>query len=247
VIATGLMILSAVCAPLQEPQGEQPQSAAAIVTKMLARYAGAKTMTGKITLTQGAMGQSGQVHTEFQFELPAKLYIRQVKSTGQGASCLITSDGKYFSYPSPKLTWQDPGTRLVEAVKVRDKQLTVNEIYAAVGLSLVDRNPALDIAIGRKEDLEFLRNQWAGIEYRGTVREGDEDLHVVIGGYREYGTAPVTGQFRMKIGPEGDLREYALSESLKLGDLGVQTVLSTWAVRIEVDGKPDQALFKLVR
>jgi hypothetical protein len=212
---------------------------------MFAKFAGAQTLTGRIVLTQGAMNQSGQLVTEVQYERPSKLFIRQTKGTSS-TSVTVASDGKLFTYPAPKLPWQSEGTRLFESVKVRDKTLTIGDIYSASGLSLIDRCAPLDIAIGRKEDLDFLRRQWATLEYKGTADRSGETVHVIMGSWRDYGNAPVTGQFRMLLSQDAELREYAVSEGVNIPDLGTRTtVMSVWDVKLQINGKPDPALFKV--
>ncbi len=227
----------------------QAPSPAQIVSKMIGRYNAAQTLSGKIQLTSMIKGQGGSLVTKVQFELPSKLYIRQEKLYGDGRIWLVTSDGKRFSYePPPGLP---PGktqvNRLIEPINLKDgKSLTVRDVYAASVASIGDRSPVLDIAIGRKEDLEYLRFQWATLRYEGVTRYGDEEVHAISGDWREYGTAPVTGQFRMLINEAGDLRQYVISEKVNLETAGTQRLDSVWDVQLQVNGAVDPALFKLV-
>ncbi len=242
----GVLLALSVVSQAASPGSRAPNSAQ-LISAMLAKYAAARSLTGTITLTQSAMDHAGQLRTTLQFELPSKLYLRQDLATGQGRTWLVTSDGKYFSYDVPKLPWQDRGTRLVEPVVYRGRTQSVREIYAASALSLGDRSAPLDIAIGRNEDLRYLKNQWASLRYQGRTKLRDEDVHVIMGDWREYGDAPASGQFRMMLSESGDLRQYALSENFALPTVGQKNVVSIWDVRLEVDAKPDPNLFKLVR
>lgn len=225
----------------------QAPNPAQMLSEMIAKYSAAKSLVGTITLSQSAMNQTGQIRTYFQFEYPSKLYIRQDMTTGTGGRWLVTSDGKFFSYDVPKLPWQDKGTRLVEPVVFQGKTLGVRDIYAAASLSLGDRSAPLDIAIGRSEDLRYLRNQWATLRYQGTTRLGEEEVHVIMGDWREYGDAPVSGQFRIMLNANNELRQYALSENFALPTVGQKNVVSIWDVRIDLLAKPDSGLFKLAR
>lgn len=250
---TAWILVIAALQPWQGAQGGQAAqdqgqaSPAQIVSQMISKYSQAKSLTGKIVLTQTALNQSGQVTTDVQFELPSKLYIRQRKSTGPDTA-IVTSDGKRFTYLAPRRPGEVEGTRVIEAVQFQGKILTVRDIYSASVLSLFDRNAPLDIAIGRREDLEFLRHQWASLEYKGTTKRGNETVHVVMGSWREYGAVPVTGQFRLMVTQDFELREYTVSETVQPNGAQRPTnVLSTWTVDLQIDAKPDPNLFQVVK
>ncbi len=225
----------------QEPGGVSPSE---LISRMLQRYSSARSLTGSIVLSVTTMGQTAQARTDVQFELPSKLYLRQSRAT---ASCLVTSDGKRFSYDAPKLTWHDKGVRLVEPVSLSNgKTLAVRDIYAAATASLIDRSAPLDIAIGRREDLEFLRRQWATLRYQGKVSHDGAEVHAITGDWKEYGDAPRTsGSFRMLISDSGDLKQYAVSETVDVPPLGNKTVVSVWEVSLTVNGKPNAELFRV--
>jgi hypothetical protein len=228
--------------PAQNPG--PPVNPAALVGKMLAFYNDAKSLTGRITLTQSANGVSGTVETFLQFEAPNKLYIRQQKSTGDRPVYLVVSNGKRFAYDSPIRD----GKRLVEEVNPDPRVVfTYREIYAAASAGLADRSTPLDIAIGRREDLAFLRNQWATVTHKGMAKYGEESVHVISGDWRPYREANAEGQYRMYITETGELRQFALAETIRpAGGQPIQA-MSTWNVKLTKNGKPDPALFNTVR
>lgn len=235
-----LVVLAALLAPGQDRTPSQ------LVSAMLARYNGAQSMTGSITFTQSAGDSSGQIVTQLQFERPAKLYIRQEKKTANAQVRIITCDGKHFTYDKPNDGYGFGSGRLIEPVKVGNLNLTLGEIYAiSAAKSIPDRSVPLDIAIGRKEDLEFIRSQWTNLRAGPSKEQGGEALSIVMGDWREYGSAPVTGRFQLSIGPSGDLRQYAIQETLVVEGQQI-SVLSRWDVDLKVNGAPDQKLFKLV-
>lgn len=232
-------------------QGEaapQAVDAAGLVSKMLAYYSDSETLTGTIMMQVKDSAGSVTVTTKLQYEKPSKLYIRQQKSTGDHRTWLVVSNGKHFSYNVPmSVQNDDPSKRLVEPVKVGDVTLTLKDIYAASAQGLGDRSAALDIAISNLEDLRYLRNQWKTVEYKGETEYEDAKVHVVMGQWRAYGSAPVQGQYRMYITDTGELKQFARSETLGDGT-GVAIPLTTiWDVKLVKNGKPDPKLFEKLK
>lgn len=231
-----LVSLLAITVIAQEP------SPAKLLSEMFAKYASAKTVSGTITLTQGTERETGQIVTELAYERPAKLFIRQVRATQSRRVWLVTSDGKYFSYGKPDPT---VGGRLVEPVSNEKRTLDLGGIYAAASASLGDRSAPLDIAISRREDLAAVRAQLATLDYVGTKDLGGETVHVIEGKWREYGEAPATGKFTICIGPNSDLRVYAVTEPMSIGG-AVLNVLSRWDVNLKVGADIGANVFKVV-
>lgn len=231
----------------------QGSNAAEVVSKMLAHYNAAQTMTGTILMTQSAMGKSVRTETVLQFEKPDKLYIKQISRSSQPRQWLVTCDGQYVAYDTPNDIRDTNEERLVEPLVSNGVKQKFTDIYRAVVRSLGDRSAPLDIAINRLEDLKFLRGQWKTVEWAGEEEVNGEKLQSVRGLWREYPDAPThSGTFQMWITPSGDLRRYAIIELVKFplgpGQLSdPQEVITTWDARLVVDGKPDPALFKLVR
>lgn len=222
-------------------------SAASIVSKMIARYHEADSMTGKITMQQGLGTQTVSATTVLQYERPNKLYIRQTFKGEEAREVLVTCDGRHFSYNTPEnLPGSENLKRLVEAVSTQFGTLDLGGVYAASSKSLLDRSVALDLAVSRKEDLTYRRNQWATLSYVGKTTLQKESVHRITGRYRPYGEADVTGSYEMYINDSGDLRRYTLTTQLQ--DSGrVMTVMGAWDVNLAVNGKPDPALFRVVR
>lgn len=249
-------MLTLMIAAAMLPQGD----AAALVGKMLARYDGAKTLTGTIRFTQTANNVSIVIDTAIQYEKPSKLFIRQERRSSEPRIFLVTSDGQHFSYDLPEDRVAAQGERLIEPVKQLGRDLDIRQIYAAASRSLGDRSAPLDIAIARTEDLRFIRNQWATVDFAPS--QPDTGLRVVTGNWRLNATAPASGQYEMWITEEGELKRYQQSEIIQpettvldekfrprpLGlNAGPIQIVSIWDVNLQVDGKPDNALFKVVR
>jgi len=237
---------------------QQPE-AKDLLAKMMARYHDAKTLVGKIHLTVSAQNQSVSMDTVVQFELPSKVYIKQQKNVAnpdpdQPNTWLVTSDGRNFTYDAPivanSLGHTTRGTRLGESVFNATYNITndVRSIYLAAGKSLGDRSMPLDVAIGRKEDLVYRRNQWVDYNVTGQKEVNGKTAYIVSGNYRDYASAPSTGVYQIVLTAEGDILQYVEKTKIALDSQGSQVVTLTnqWDVDLTVNGKVDPLLFKVV-
>lgn len=247
---TPIVLLVVSLAAFACAQEAGPTSPSALVSRMLARYANVNSMVGTIRFTQTAQSKSVSIETTLQFERPSKLFIRQQLRSSDPMTWLVVSDGKEFSYNTPENL---PGAanlpRLIEKVVQNDIALDTRAIYKAAASSIGDRSAPLDIVIGDPDDLKGLTYQWASLEYRGRVRLGDEDVDLIVGRWRPYGTAPAHGTYEMYLTPSGELRRYVVIESVSAGPQNptVIQVHSVWDVRLTINGKVDPALFKVIR
>lgn len=234
-----LIAAIAICTPDQQTPG-------AVLSQMLAKYSAAKTLSGTILLTQGSEQESGQISTSLQYERPAKLYLRQEKKTADRRTWLITSDGKHFSYDKPNQASDYGAGRLVEAIVSAAGTLKLGDIYAVgAGKSLPDRSAPLDIAIGRREDLEFIRGQWANLSTEPARELDGRTVNSIVGDWREYGTAAITGRFQFLITPEGEMKRYTIVEKIVING-NIVTITSRWDIDLKIDGPVDPKLFKVV-
>lgn len=246
------LLLAQVSAPAQTAQ-----SPSVLITKMFAKYAAAETLLGKIRLTQTAGSASVTVDTDLQLERPSKMYLRQARGGSDPKMWLVTSDGKMFSYGRPEgiLYGKD---RYLENVHVQDKVpgldvqrdifLTNKDIYVAVRKSIGDRNAAMDIAVGRSDDLRVLTSQWTAFANYGKFKVNDVEANKILGGYvGEYGQAP-SGSFELYITDDGDLVRYVVRQKMKFPQASQETfeIVSTWDSVLLVNAKVNPALFEVV-
>jgi len=254
ILAFSLTLLGQ-AAPAQNP-------AAQLVSKMLAYYSNAPTMTGTITLTASDGKGQVQVVTHLQYQRPSKLYIRQEKEGRDPLQWLTVSDGKLFSYDSPANL---PGRqhRLIESVyqlianeftsdgSAVHRDYNVGEIYSVVAeASLGDRSVPLDIAIGRVEHLNHDVLTWMTVESGGKATLNGTDVNVINGKWREYGNqvsdpqyAP--GTYEMLITDGGKLVRYTIKRKVGPKESGGVLLTEAWDVDLTVNGKPDPNLFRL--
>jgi hypothetical protein len=244
------------------PQGA---SAGPLISKMFAYYNDATSMSGKIRFTQAFQNRQSVIDTVFQFENPAKIYINQVLQAPYGSRrWLVTGDGVGFSYDPPAVVGDGrAGNRLYEPVQYippppRKKTdpviqappaMTVRTIYAAVSKSVGDRNLPLDVAFGRKEDLQFIKGQIVGATLGDDQEVSGVKCHFISGSWRDYDGASVNGSFQLWIADDGQLKRFARQENVAFDNNGQQvsgTVQSLWEVNITKNGGVDPQLFKVV-
>lgn len=231
-------------------QGSPATSGGALVSKMLAKYYGAKTMKGEInyTATDG-QGKAG-VKTVFQFKQPSQLYIRQEKWGGSNPQTwIVSSDGKFFSYNTPSnIDWSSSDKRLVEPVTQNGEAYSYQKIYGvAAAFSLGDRSMPLDVAIGASVDLKHLSLTWINASDKGVAKVNGVDAHVVTGDWRPYGNNVNSGRYEMDIAEDGSLVRYIILRPFILSDGSTIPVTETWDVSIQVNGEVDPNLFRVVK
>lgn len=220
------------------------ENAAESVSKMLAGYANAKTISGNIKMTQSLGSVSVQIDTYLQLERPGKLYLRQErKSLNDPRTWIVSADGTYFSYAVPAER-ADTAQRLIEAYGPGQD---LKDAYNASARSMGDRDAPLAIAISRQKDLEFVRNQWVTVGTIDPKPEGSDGLLVVGGKWREYKSMPSSGTFEMWLTPDGELKKYIRRETIAAEGLAPQSVITRWDVDLAINGKVDPNLFQLVR
>lgn len=242
----GLVLAGQAAAPAPTVAAPAEETAPALVSRMIARYAAAKTLRGRIVMSQRLGDRSLQTTTEIQAEAPSRLFIRQSQAGVLNNVALITGDGQQFSYPVPVDLAGRPGERLIESVDQGGVMLDYRRIYAVVGRSLLDRSTALDLVIARLEDLRFVRNQWATLaEVSPSPVPG---TRTVGGQWREYGEAAVSGSFTMSIDAGAQLRRFTLTETIAIPGTGrAEPITTVWDVDVAVDAPVDAGMFRLVR
>lgn len=230
---TSLLALSALLSASQEV------SASKLISEMFSKYSSAQTMTGSIRLQQSVGQQGGVLLTDLQFERPGKLYINQTAQSPKSKSWLVTADGKRFSYQDPI---EGSSKRLIETMKPEGKSLTIADVYTASSKSIGDRSVPLDIAIGRNEDLRFVSGQWASLQYAGSFETEGVQLHRIVGDWRAYGNAAVSGKFTLLMTQAHELKRYIVEETWQINGQSMP-VMSVWNVDLKLNGAVDPSKF----
>lgn len=224
---------------------------AQLVSRMLARYASATSLSGTISYTQSAGSVAIHGQTQVQYVKPDKLFIKQTMEGPQKGVYRVVSDGEKFSYSLP----QDlpdlipPGGEnqlLVEPVLQKGKKLDLVDIYTIGSSGLVDKPAAMDIAIGRVEGLRSFRSQLATVRDEGVERMDGVDVHIIAGDWRQYESAPVSGTYRLGVTDAGDLVFYSIKEVVADPQVKMtpQEIVTTWKASLKVNGPTDPKLFQ---
>lgn len=218
----------------------------ALVSAMFARYANADKLSGTVQFTQSGAERSLTITTAVQVERLHKIYVKQVRPDTK-QSAIIAADGQMFTYEMPDSIAKRPGDRLYEFQNQRGVVYTVGDIYS-IGLpGLLDRSPVLDVLIAKTEHLRYVRGQIASLAWKGGKAPEQGANGVVVGEWRAYQSAPVSGQFSMTISPEGDLKNWNVKEHVAVPGQKPILVTSDWTVNVKVGDSGNPALFKVVR
>lgn len=218
---------------------EAAPSPAQLVSKMMSRYHGAKTLGGTIH-TEIEIGDAKlTIDTVLWIERPSKLYLKQ--STSPGMEFLVTADGREFSYDAPMRGIGDLSPRLLEYQGAND----VGAVYATASMSLGERSTPLDLAISRKDDLAMLRDQWVTVEDGGSKELGGKPCRMVTGKWTSNPVYGQLGHYAMWITPEGDLLRFEVRGPNP--EVQGQTITRLHTVDISVGATPPDGQFKVVR
>ncbi|HSI73199.1 MAG TPA: hypothetical protein VK934_08470 [Fimbriimonas sp.] len=236
------------------PQDAPQETAVQVVEKALAHYAEARTIAGTVALKQQARGVIVKSETLLQFDKPSKIVLRQVYNgfepipdTNNVRPSVIRraliSDGKTFSFDLPDGV-RGKG-RSIERVSQNGHSQTIQDLYETERLSLVDKNPMLDMAIGRSQDLRRLLDQWASMKLHGKVKVGEQDVTAVTGSFREDVGAAVSGTFEAYFSKDYDLVRYVLKQRFTVPNQPEQIVevLSIWDSSLKVNAPVDASAF----
>ncbi len=242
------MIALALCLASLTAAGQEAPTPGSLISNLMTRYASASTMSGHVEFSQSAQNVTVHITTDFAYIRPNRIFIHQTTATGDRPSALLVSDGQRFAYDRPPSSLGPP--RFVERVSQNGRSLSLGDFYSAAHLSLLDRSPALDIAIGANLDLRKLREQWSEMQVSGTVQEEGVSAFRIIGNWRDRADHPVLGTFSMDISQAGDLVRYEQRQKVGIpreAGGGTVDVTSIWTSTIKVEAPVDSSIFTDIR
>lgn len=228
--------------------GQEMPTPGSVISTMMNRYASATTMTGHINFTQSARSAAIHVATDLAYVRPSKIYIHQSSITGARKNALLICDGKTFAYDRPPATFGP--IRFIELVTQTGRTLSLDKIYAASHLSLLDRSAPLDLAVGANLDLRKLREQWSQMKISGPVESQGISSFVITGDWRENADHPVMGTFSMNITQTGDLLRYEIKQRIGIPPAaggGIVDVSSVWDCDFRPDSPVDPGVFAEIK
>jgi len=248
-------LLASVALSMQT-QTQQPPSGAALISGMFKHYAGAGSLVGKIHMIQTAQNVSVTLDTIIAYEAPSKLYLKQTQNSSEPRTWLITSDGTSFTYDYPNnrrfATSRPEPSRLEEAVTpVGGAKQNYQQIFRASTFSLGELAVPEFLAIGGTDCLQAIKDQIVTIQVMGTAKIGDQNVTIIGGDWRFDAHHRVSAKYQMFISDSGELKRYSQQETVAVKfaeqNMQPQQVLTTWDVDLQVNAKPDESLFNVVK
>ena len=244
IVLTAALLL----APVQLP------NASATVSKMLAKYHEAQTISGRVTFTQSAGNAKVIITTDVLTKKPNLFSVQQTRtpaSQGGANSFLAVGDGRKIGYPAPPgsatFLTQTP-ERFFETAK---PDLESN--FRAFNGMLLDRSLGVAIGLYSPEEIYLTIGRLRDLKI-SEAASGEKtvyriDFQLVVGnavpasdGFPAKPEARIPGV--MTISKEHDLMGVAWREKVGTKEQQVD-VLSEWVIALEV-GKPiDQTVFRV--
>lgn len=247
---------------LSSPAQNDPlPSAGALISKMMGRYASAKTLVGTIQSTFNSGEGTVKVSTVMQFDRAKRLlYIRQVKETGKKGTHLVVCDGKSLMYTNPlegrehrdkKPFLVEPASRkeaTLTAVgpKVSEIPLDLGEIYVVASLGLADASVPMDMAVARPGDLDLFRRQLISFKTQELTTFSGRQAYKISGLWSDTAVDDPRGNYDLYLTGDGDIVGYATTEQVNYKGR-LHKIVSTWVSDLKVDAEPDPTLFVLKR
>ncbi len=238
------MSVTALClALLSQDAAPALPTATDVMSRLFARYHGAKTVVGTAVSTITVGDTVITIATDLQVERPNKVYIRQTVRE-DGRVFLLVGDGKTFSYGKPVGTEAIDADRSSRLIETHFPYMTLGDVYRAAARSLAERSIVLDLAVADTRDMALLRDQWATIDLTGTVEQGGETLYRIVGQWRPNAVEPVSANFGLFVTKDGDLRRYVIEQ---LPGAGALSASRQWSVDLQIDAPVKPELFTVVR
>lgn len=266
------MLSTLLCASLMLARQGDELTGDQILSKLIAKYSAASSMSGEFLMTQTAQNKKVTILTKIATEKPSKLYIEQTSETVDPRTWKAVCDGGTFVYDSP---WK-PGsvfarqriqesTAFVDKADGQPKVMKLNDLYIASRRSLGDpTSPFLELTLHSPESMTTLKAYSKRLyKPKKGADKTLEDGTVVysITGQIQFGAKDVAdrgltvsedynaiGRIELLVSKEFDLRQVKISESLSIpvpdSNLPVQvSVVTTWAGKLNLDVKNDPKIF----
>jgi len=241
------------------PQADQLPQAGALISKMMGRYASAKTLVGRIQSSFNSGEGTVKVSTLMQYDRAKRLlYIRQEKETGKKGTHLVICDGNWLMYTNPlegrehrdkKPFLIEPASRkeatlAAVGAKVKEIPLDLGEIYVISSLGLADASVPMDMAVARPGDLDLFRRQLVSFKTQELTTFSGKQAYKISGLWSDTSLDDPRGSYDLYVTGEGDILGYATTEQVNFrGKL--HRIVSSWVSDLKVDAEPDPKLFVL--
>lgn len=234
----------------QAPAPAEKVTASSIVSKCLALYYGATSISGKIDHTVEAMGKSQTISTVLFAEKPSKLYLLQTRTAPDPQTWLVTSDGDRFSYQEPAgvALSNNPNERLVEpVVDFKQRHQTISDIFQATSSSIGDVSDPLVMVIGWPGAQKALLKRWSTLTLKGQTDVSGKIQYTVGGTYSQKDITGEVGTYQMVIDQDGNLISYEIDHYYTAGTDSQKPILirNVWTCGLTLNQPIDETHFKV--
>lgn len=260
-LGTLLLIASAQASPAQSESSTQ------VISKMLARYAYAESLSGNITYSVSDGAGTASVKTDVKYVRPNLLSIKQDRTGANGLKQAAISDGALFMYDLPMkrgIVPPQPNQRMYEPVNFVDDQAsiggsdhgfrrTVGELYNIAHVSL-SPSTALDIAIGFKPHLADLTIHLGTFDKLQSATYKGKSVFKITGDWRvNRSTEMANGKYELLISHEYDFLRLVHNAKYNIGTIlpgtnkvdpgNIVTVTTTEVADLKVNAEVDSKAF----
>ena len=219
-------------------QAEPPTPAQEII-KVIERYQDKLCATGTIVNTITSGKSTIKVMTDLQYLRPSKLSVRQKSSSDKTA--MTVSNGKAFIYKAPNFTQLEDKTEYrIEPVKElrTGNLLTVDEIFPIGSTGLLDKSTALDIVMGRKDNIGHLDRLLADLKFGEKQTINGKECTVIVGRMLEAYESDASFKVQFAFTANHDLVQIQTHQIVLGDDKGKEVAVNfvmTWDVDVKVN------------
>lgn len=235
----------------------QKSEADALFSKMLSRYASAKTIRGSVEFTQSAVVDNVPrrvvINTTLQSEKPNKLHVMQT-DTARRITFLAVSDGKQICYTAPQ-DWIDRGKPRIYEPAPADFENSLE----AFAILLPDRSFPLALAIYSPKEVKRTVFRLRDLAIEGEAEVSGRNAKKVRAAYiLDDGDPRINLKPSMTVAyyyitPDGDLLAVTREETVGGGQLRDESgtpvtqrsykVSNQWLVNLRINTEIDPLLF----
>lgn len=194
------------------PQAQPAPTAGQVISKMMAKYYGAKSLSANIEGTYEFAGSQVKVNTQLHYKRPGQIVLTQQKIGTTQATYRAVSDGKLLVYPNPIA--DSPPTLKESAVRADGSVVPIGEVLSIARAAMAETNPALELLVAFTPDLQQLRLTWNDLKMPAEMAEvRGSKVYYISGVRRRLGPGVDPDTFEMFVSPEWDLVAYRVSEA----------------------------------
>lgn len=240
------------CLAMQPQAVQLEKDPSVVVSKMLARYASAESLSGTIVQEVSDGGGKLKTTTQVKYIRPNYIFIEQDKKGRNGLNRKLLSDDTKFTYTPPDTTPVPPKPRemlfelrhLKNLPTNRETVLYIGDMYHAAHISLASTT-LLDLAIAFNVHLKDFTVNVSTIQLSGMVPYQGQSVYRIIGTWRPYvGRNTETGYYELLVSQSFDALKFTLTETYSVQNRPVKLTITETA-DLKVGAEVDRSIFKV--